>query len=70
MNQSNVGVVFTMHDYYHPNNWLKILFMVVFAYNNTMHSSTQQTCFFTNHDLHLKFDIQGVNKIMKPTSKE
>ncbi len=44
--------------------------MVVFAYNNTMHSSTQQTYLFANHDLHLKFDIQGVNKIMKPTNKE
>jgi hypothetical protein len=55
---------------YHQNNWLKILSMVVFAYNNTMHSSTQQTYLFANHDLHLKFDIQGVNKIMKPTNKE
>jgi len=44
--------------------------MVVFAYNNTMHSSTQQTHFFTNRDLHPKFDIQSVNKIMNPTSKE
>jgi len=44
--------------------------MVVFAYNNTIYSSTQQTHFFTNHDLHLKFDIQGVNKIMNRTSKK
>ncbi len=44
--------------------------MVVFAYNNTMHSSTQQTHLFTNHDLHPKFDIQGMNKIMNPTNKK
>jgi hypothetical protein len=35
-----------------------------FAYNNTMHSLTQQTFFFVNHGLHPKFDIQGVDKIM------
>jgi hypothetical protein len=38
--------------------------MVEFAYNNTMHSSTQQTFFFANHNLHPKFDIQGVDKVM------
>jgi hypothetical protein len=63
MSQSNVGVVFKCTINYHKNNWLNILSMVVFAYNNTMHSSTQQTHFFTNHDLHPKFDIQGVNKL-------
>jgi hypothetical protein len=35
-----------------------------FAYNNTVHSLTQQTSFSTNHGLHPKFDIQGVNKIV------
>jgi hypothetical protein len=38
--------------------------MAKFAYTDTMHSSTQQTFFFSNHSLHLKFDIQGVNKIV------
>jgi hypothetical protein len=33
-----------------------------------MHSSTQQTFFFTNHGLHPKFDIQGVHKVMNPTT--
>ncbi len=29
-----------------------------------MHSSTQQTPFFANHNFHPKFDIQGVHKVM------
>jgi hypothetical protein len=37
---------------YHQDNWSKNLAMVEFAYNNTMHSSTQQTHFFANHGLH------------------
>jgi hypothetical protein len=44
--------------------------MVEFAYNNIMHSSTQQTPFFVNHGLHPKFDIQSVNKVMNPTTKD
>jgi hypothetical protein len=40
--------------------------MEEFTYNNTMHSSTQQTPFFANKGLHPKFDIQGVHKIMNP----
>jgi hypothetical protein len=31
---------------------------------------SQQTHFFTNHDLYPKFDIEGVNKNMNPTSKK
>lgn len=34
-----------------------------------MHWSTNQTPFFANHDLHLKFNIQGANKIMKHVAK-
>jgi gluconate kinase len=44
--------------------------MVEFAYNNTMHSSTQQTFFFTNHVLHPKFDIQGVHKVVNLTIED
>ncbi len=39
--------------------------MVEFAYNNIMHSSSQQTPLFANHGLHPKFHNQGVNKIVK-----
>jgi hypothetical protein len=44
--------------------------MAKFTYNNIMHSSTQQTPFFANHGLHSKFDIQGMHKIMNPTTKD
>jgi len=44
--------------------------MVEFAYDNTMHSSTQQTPLFVNHGLHPKFDIQSVNKVMNPTTED
>jgi hypothetical protein len=37
-----------------------------FAYNNTMHSLTQQTTLFANYCLHPKFDIQDVNKVVNP----
>jgi hypothetical protein len=40
--------------------------MAKFAYNNIVHSLTQQTPFFANHSLHPKFDIQGVHKVMNP----
>jgi len=49
---------------YHQNNWSNLLFVAKFSYNNTMHSTTQQTPFFANHGLHPKFDIQGVNNVM------
>jgi hypothetical protein len=39
---------------YNQNNWSKLLAMVEFAYNNAMHSFTQQTPLFANHGLHLK----------------
>jgi hypothetical protein len=39
---------------------------VILPYNNTMHSSTQHTPFFTKHALHPKFDIQSVHKILNP----
>ncbi len=44
--------------------------MAEFAYNNIMHSSTQQTPLFENHGLHPKFDIQGVHKIVNPTVED
>jgi hypothetical protein len=53
----------------HDDNWLNFLAMARFAYNNTMHSSTQQIVLFVNHVLHPKFNIQGVNKVVNPASK-
>jgi hypothetical protein len=44
--------------------------MTKIASNNIVHSSTQQTHLFANNDLHLKFDIQGVHKVMNPIVKD
>ncbi len=44
--------------------------MAEFAYNNILHSSTQQTHLFANHGLHTKFDILGVHKVVNPTTKD
>jgi hypothetical protein len=44
--------------------------MAKFSYYNIVHSSTQQTPLFVNHGLHPKFDIQGVQKIVNPTTKD
>ncbi len=40
--------------------------MAKFAYNNIVHSSTQQPPCFVNHGLHLEFDIQSVHKVVNP----
>jgi hypothetical protein len=51
---------------YHQNNWLELLAMAKFAYNNIVHSLTQQTTFFANHGLHPMFNIQGVHNVVNP----
>jgi hypothetical protein len=58
-----------LKQYYHQNNWLELLAMAKFVYNNIVHSLTQQTPFFANHGLHSKFDNQGVHKIVNLTIK-
>jgi gluconate kinase len=59
-----------IHNQLSSNNWSKLLAMAKFAYNNTMHSSTQQTVFFANHSLHPKFNIQGVHKVVHLATKD
>jgi hypothetical protein len=55
---------------YHQHNWLELLAMAKFAYNNIMHSSTQKEPLFVNHGLHRKFDIQGMHKVMNITIED
>ncbi len=55
---------------YHQDNWLDFLFIVEFYYNNTMHSTTQQTPLFANHGLHPMFDIQGVNNFVNHANED
>jgi hypothetical protein len=49
---------------YHQDNWLDLSYVAKTIYNNMMHSTMQQTPFFANHGLHLRFDFQGVNNVM------
>jgi hypothetical protein len=44
--------------------------MVEFAYNNIVHSSTQQTHFFAIHGLHPQFDIQGMHKVVNLVAED
>jgi hypothetical protein len=44
--------------------------MAEFSYNNTMHSTMQQTPFFAIHGLHPKFDTQGVSNVVNPTVED
>jgi hypothetical protein len=44
--------------------------MAKFAYNNIVHSLTQQTTFFTNHGLHPGFDIQSVHNVVNPIARD
>jgi hypothetical protein len=55
---------------YHQDNWLDLIFVAEFSYNNTMHSTMQQTPFFVNHGLHPKFNIQGVNNVVNPAIED
>jgi hypothetical protein len=67
MGQSNFGTIFIT---YNKNNWSNFLAMTEFTYNSIMHSSTQQTPLFANHDLHHKCDIQGVHKVLNPRAQD
>jgi hypothetical protein len=49
---------------------IELLAKAKFAYNNIMHSLTQQTHLFANHGLHPKFDIQGVHKVVNPIAED
>jgi hypothetical protein len=46
------------------------LFVVEFSYNDMMHLIMQQTPLSTNHGLHSKFDIQGVNDVVNLIAKD
>jgi len=75
MGKQNKSIKFWNNIYvcttnYHQDNWSKLLAMVEFAYNNTMHSSTQQTHFFVIHALHPQFDIQGMYKVVNPVAED
>ena len=41
---------------YHKDNWVDLLPLTEFAYNNTIQDSTKQTPFFANYGHHPRFD--------------
>ena len=41
---------------YHQDNWVDLLPLAEFAYNNTIQDSTKQTSFFANYGHHPRFD--------------
>ncbi len=44
--------------------------MAKFAYNNIVHSSTQQIVFFANHGLRPRLDTQGVHNVVNPIIRD
>ena len=50
---------------YQQNDWMKWLFMTEFAYNNTVHSSTKITLFFTLYRQHSHMSLDTENNISR-----
>ena len=48
---------------YQQDDWTDLLFLVEFAYNNTLHSSTKQTPFFSNYGHHPQADSFQVKDV-------
>jgi hypothetical protein len=48
---------------YHQDDWIDLLPLAKFAYNNTIQASTQQTPFFANSGYHPKFDQFDFNNV-------
>jgi hypothetical protein len=46
---------------YHQDNWVDLLPFEEFSYNNTLHSSTKQTPFYSNYGQHPKGDFFSTN---------
>jgi hypothetical protein len=44
--------------------------MAEFSYNNRTHLAMQQIPLFANHGLHPRFDIQGINNVVNPVTKD
>ena len=46
-----------MYINYHQDDWVHLLLLAEFAYNNTLHSATMVTPFFTNRGFHPKLKV-------------
>ena len=55
---------------YYQDNWVDLLPLAEFAYNNTIQDSTKQTSFFANYDQHLRFDQFHLSISKNPAAKD
>src|SRR5882724_11479369 len=49
--------IFRCTSTYQQDNWVNLLPLAKFAYNNTLHSATMVTPFFTNKGFHPKLEV-------------
>ena len=54
---------------YQQDNWTEYLPLAEFAYNNTLHASTQKTSFFSNYGYHPKLDLLSPSMNNNPASE-
>ena len=54
---------------YQQDDWMEYLPLAEFAYNNTLHASTQQTPFFSNYGFYLKLDLLSPSMNNNPTTE-
>lgn len=55
---------------YHQDNWVDLLPIAEFAYNNTIQESIQQTPFFANYGFHPRFDSLTFNRTKNPAAED
>ena len=51
------------------DNWVELLPLAEFAYNNAEHSSTKQSPFFTNYAQHPRLDFQPHKQVTNPAAE-
>jgi hypothetical protein len=54
---------------YQQDDWMEYLSLAEFAYNNTLHASTQQTPFFSNYGYHPKLDLLSPSMHSNPAAE-
>jgi transposase InsO family protein len=55
---------------YQQDDWTSYLPLAEFAYNNTIHASTQQTPFYANYGHHPKLDLLDPSKANNPAAAD
>lgn len=55
---------------YHQDNWVDLLSLAEFAYNNTFQDSIRQTPFYANYGYHPRFDQFNFNTTRSPAAED